>query len=41
MDRIARPRLLPDTVFRPDLQVNREQLFDLDRWRPLTGRWAT
>lgn len=39
MDRIARPRLLPDIVFRPDLQVIRAQLPDLDRWRPLSGTW--
>jgi predicted DNA-binding transcriptional regulator YafY len=41
MDRIARPRLLPDVVFRPDLRVIQVQLPDLDRWRPLTGRWTT
>jgi len=40
MDRIARPRILPDVVFRPDLQVIQAQLPDLEGWRPLTGRWA-
>lgn len=40
MDRIARPRLLPEIVFRPDLQVIRDQLPDVDCWRPLTGRWT-
>jgi hypothetical protein len=40
MDRISRPDLLPDIVFRPDLRVIREQIPDLERWRPLTGRWA-
>lgn len=39
MDRISRPRLLPELVFRPDLQVLKAQLPDLERWRPLTGRW--
>jgi predicted DNA-binding transcriptional regulator YafY len=39
MDRITRPRLLSEVVFRPDLAVVRAQLPDLDRWRPLTGRW--
>jgi len=40
MDRIARPRLLRDIAFRPDLEVIRAQLPDLERWRPLTGAWA-
>ena len=40
MDRISRPRILPDVVFRPDVAVIRAQLPDQDRWRPLTGRWA-
>ncbi len=40
MDRIARPRLLEDVVFRPDLRVIQSQLPDLDRWRPLTGKWT-
>jgi predicted DNA-binding transcriptional regulator YafY len=39
MDRIARPRVLSDVVFRPDMGVIQAQLPDLDRWRPLTGRW--
>lgn len=41
MDRIARPRLLPDIVFRPDLGIVQSQFPDLQRWRPLTGRWAS
>jgi predicted DNA-binding transcriptional regulator YafY len=41
MDRIARPRLLKDVTFRPDEGVIRTQLPDLERWRPLTGRWST
>jgi predicted DNA-binding transcriptional regulator YafY len=40
MDRIARPRLLPDVRFRPDMKVIQTQLPDLERWRPLTGRWT-
>jgi predicted DNA-binding transcriptional regulator YafY len=40
MDRIARPRLLNDITFRPDERVIRTQLPDLERWRPLTGRWS-
>ncbi len=40
MDRIARPRLLPEIVFRPDMRVIQVQVPDLDRWRPLTGRWT-
>lgn len=40
MDRISRPRLLPEVVFRPDVRVLRDQLPDLERWRPLTGRWT-
>src|SRR5688572_5778874 len=38
MDRIARPRMLPEIVFRPDLQVIQRQFPDLERWRPLTGQ---
>ena len=34
MDRIARPRLLPDIRFRPDLRLIRGQLPD-EHWRPL------
>lgn len=41
MDRISRPRLLADVSFRPDERMIRTQLPDLDRWRPLTGRWTT
>lgn len=40
MDRMARPRLLPEIVFRPDVTVIQTQLPDLERWRPLTGRWT-
>jgi predicted DNA-binding transcriptional regulator YafY len=40
MDRISRPGLLPDLVFRPDLRVIQEQIPDLERWKPLTGRWT-
>lgn len=40
MDRIARPRLLREVVFRPDMQVIQAQLPDPERWRPLTGRWT-
>ncbi|MFO0551886.1 MAG: WYL domain-containing protein [Polyangiaceae bacterium] len=39
MDRIASPRLLRDIAFRPDMAVIQAQLPDLERWRPLTGRW--
>jgi predicted DNA-binding transcriptional regulator YafY len=40
MDRIARPRLLREIGFRPDVDVIRAQLPDLEAWRPLTGAWA-
>jgi predicted DNA-binding transcriptional regulator YafY len=40
MDRIARPRILEDLAFRPDPTVIQAQLPDLERWRPLTGRWG-
>jgi len=40
MDRISRPGLLPEVVFRPDLRVIREQIPDLERWRPLLDRWS-
>lgn len=40
MDRIARPRILREVTFRPDLQLIRAQLPDIERWRPLTGRWT-
>jgi len=39
MDRIARPRILADQVFRPEIAVIQAQLQDLERWQPLTGRW--
>jgi predicted DNA-binding transcriptional regulator YafY len=41
MDRIARPRILPEVVFRPDLQIIGTQLPDLERWRPLSGTWSS
>jgi predicted DNA-binding transcriptional regulator YafY len=40
MDRIARPRILPEVTFRPDLQLIQGQVPDLERWRPLTGGWS-
>jgi predicted DNA-binding transcriptional regulator YafY len=40
MDRIARPRIIEDIVFRPDAAVIQAQLPDLERWRPPTGRWV-
>lgn len=40
MDRIARPRLLPEITFLPNVEVIQAQLPDLERWRPLTGRWT-
>ena len=40
MDRIARPRLLPEIVFRPDLRIIQCQFPDLERWQPLIGRWS-
>jgi predicted DNA-binding transcriptional regulator YafY len=40
MDRISRPRILSDITFRPDVQIIQATLPDLERWRPLTGRWA-
>lgn len=40
MDRIARPRILKELAFRPDTAVIQAQLADLERWRPLTGRWG-
>jgi predicted DNA-binding transcriptional regulator YafY len=39
MDRIARPRIVRDVVFRPEAAVIRAQLPDPERWQPLTGRW--
>lgn len=41
MDRIARPRLLPEVTFEPDVRVIQAQVPDLERWKPLTGRWAS
>jgi predicted DNA-binding transcriptional regulator YafY len=40
MDRMARPRILEDVAFRPDAAIIQAQLPDLERWRPLTGRWT-
>ena len=40
MDRIARPKLLRDVSFRPDLRLIQSQFPDLEQWRPLMGRWA-
>jgi predicted DNA-binding transcriptional regulator YafY len=40
MDRIARPRILPELVFRPDVRIVEVQLPDHERWRPLTGSWS-
>lgn len=40
MDRISRPRILANILFRPDITVIQAQLPDQDRWRPLIGRWA-
>jgi predicted DNA-binding transcriptional regulator YafY len=39
MDRIARPRLLTDVAFRPDLRLIQAQFPNLECWRPLMGRW--
>jgi predicted DNA-binding transcriptional regulator YafY len=40
MDRIARPKLLPSILFRPDLGLIQSLFPDLQLWRPLMGRWA-
>jgi predicted DNA-binding transcriptional regulator YafY len=52
MDRVARPRILPDIVFHPDMRIIEAQLCDEAqlrdqaplrdnaRWRPLTGTWS-
>jgi predicted DNA-binding transcriptional regulator YafY len=40
MDRIARPKILRDILFRPDVTLIRVQLPDPERWRPLIGRWT-
>ena len=37
MDRIARPRLLPEIRFRPDVAMIQAQLPDAKRWQPLTA----
>jgi predicted DNA-binding transcriptional regulator YafY len=37
MDRVARPRVLADVRFRPDLAIIEEQLPDREGWRPLVG----
>ena len=37
MDRIARPRLLPEVTFRPDLRLIRQQLPDEASWRALSS----
>jgi len=39
IDRISRPRLLPEVQFRPDLRLVREQLMDETR-RPIPGVYA-
>jgi predicted DNA-binding transcriptional regulator YafY len=41
MDRIARPKLLPEIVFRPDVRILEAQLSDHACWRPLTGSWTS
>lgn len=41
MDRIARPRILRELVFRPDVEIIKALLPDLERWHPLTGRWTS
>jgi len=40
MDRIARPRILKDVAFQPDMRVIQAQLPDLQMWQPLSGSWA-
>jgi predicted DNA-binding transcriptional regulator YafY len=40
MDRIARPRILREITFRPDLQIIKAQFPDLERWQPLSGTWS-
>jgi predicted DNA-binding transcriptional regulator YafY len=40
MDRITRPRILSDQTFQAETSVIQTQLQDLERWRPLTGRWS-
>src|SRR5262249_2429599 len=41
MDRMSRPRLLPDVTFHPDIKVIQSQLADHEGFRPLTGRWGS
>jgi hypothetical protein len=33
-------RLLPELAFQPDVRVIQAQVPDLERWKPLTGRWT-
>lgn len=40
MDRVARPRLLGDILFRPDVELVLEQLPDREHFRPLVGKLA-
>jgi predicted DNA-binding transcriptional regulator YafY len=40
MDRIARPRVLREVAFRPDLAIVRALLPDVERWQPLAGHGA-
>lgn len=40
MDRVSRPRLLDDVVFRPDVELVLGQLPDQVRFRPLVGKLA-
>jgi hypothetical protein len=37
MDRITRPRLLPQTRFQPDARLVQALVPDAERWRPLAG----
>ncbi len=39
MDRVLRPRLLPEVAFSADLGLIKNLFPDCDTWRPLTGRW--
>lgn len=41
MDRLARPRLLPDVTFRPDIRLIRSMFSNTDWSSPLTGRWTS
>jgi predicted DNA-binding transcriptional regulator YafY len=40
MDRIARPRVLREVTFQPDVRIIESQLSDPARWRPLTDQGA-